>query len=742
MKYPNPEKPTRTQEPMRPNLDRARQAAHALALAPSRDEILHKWGLEYPDVKDAQIGIADQSLTIPFFRNGTLEGVKCRRLSAGPEDGGRYFWMNPGKAPTLYIPPGGLGDDPIFLCEGPLKAIGFQVVLGRPVAALPNGCKVGVPAEGREHFRGRSVLYVGDADEEGRKAIGLLRHQLNGVAGSLRAIAWPREWDDINQILNWLHFSHDGRGDCRVAFPGIAARILRELEHAPDLLNGKPQPARRDFVVPGIDAGDLHLPSVGEKAWAALHARNDPPEIFRRAGFMACLERDDEGVLMIRAISQDRLRHLLGHFASWYTERKTGKVPALPPFHVVRDMLARPNPPLPILARIVHAPVFDHTGVVATSPGYHPTARIYYAPAKGFTVPPIPTRPTRADLAGARTFLLDELLGDFPFVGDPEIAHTVALLLLPYARELIDGPTPLHLFEKPTPGTGATLLADVATLGVTEGRFSTMTEGRDEDEWRKRITSKLMGGAAVIVIDNLRARLQSAALSKGLTDRVWEDRMLGTLEQVNIPVRCVWVATGNNPALSGEMVRRSVRIRLDAKVDRPWLREQFRHPALRRWAMQHRSRIVWAALVLVQAWVAEGRPDGKGSLGMFETWATVIGGILDVAGIPGFLGNLPEFYDDADTEGVAWRAFISAWWDRFEGREVGVSDLWTLANPQDGDPFDLGLADGKKDTDRSAKIRLGKRLGEIRDRQFEGYRIVKAGTHRRAQLWKLVCVNV
>jgi hypothetical protein len=30
-------------------------------------------------------------------------------------------------------------------------------------------------------------------------------------------------------------------------------------------------------------------------------------------------------------------------------------------------------------------------------------------------------------------------------------------------------------------------------------------------------------------------------------------------------------------------------------------------------------------------------------LGMFERWAKVLGGILDVALIPGFLGNLDDF---------------------------------------------------------------------------------------------------
>jgi putative DNA primase/helicase len=39
------------------------------------------------------------------------------------------------------------------------------------------------------------------------------------------------------------------------------------------------------------------------------------------------------------------------------------------------------------------------------------------------------------------------------------------------------------------------------------------------------------------------------------------------------------------------------------------------------------------------------------TLGSFESWAGVLGGILHVAGIPGFLDNAAEFYKRSDAEG-------------------------------------------------------------------------------------------
>jgi hypothetical protein len=228
--------------------------------------------------------------------------------------------------------------------------------------------------------------------------------------------------------------------------------------------------------------------------------------------------------------------------------------------------------------------------------------------------------------------LLNELLGDFCFVGPAERAHALALLLLPFVRELIPGPTPLHLDESPTPGTGKTLLAEVVLWPSLGRPVPTMTEGRDEDEWRKRITAKLLAGTNVVFLDNLRRRLDSAAVSSAITAPAWEDRILGRSETQSVPVRCAWVASGNNPALSLEMTRRTVRIRLDAQTEEPWRRSGFRHADLRSWVKAHRGELIAAALTLGQAWLDADRPPGKTVLGMFEDWSRVLGGVLSVAG--------------------------------------------------------------------------------------------------------------
>jgi len=431
----------------------------------------------------------------------------------------------------------------------------------------------------------------------------------------------------------------------------------------------------------------------------------------------------------------------MARVADWYKVTKDGEKPALPPMHVIRDMLATPNMPLPILEDITETPTFASDGTLHFEPGYSPRNRVFYAPPPNLIIDPIPAEPSQTEIEHARKMIVEELLGDFPFVGDPERAHAIALTILPSIRLLIVGPSPLHLVEKPLPGTGASLLVDAIALIWTGRPVTCFTEGRDEDEWRKRITARLRSSAPILLIDNLRRRLDSAALSAAITSTTWEDRLLGTSEILRLPVRCAWVATGNNPALSSEMARRSIRIRLDAKMDQPWLRTDFRHSNLIDWVKENRGRLVHAVLTLGQAWLAQNRPIGKKLpvFGMFESWTTVIGGILSVAGIPGFLGNLSDFYESTDSEAAAIRIFVATWWELFKQTPVGVADLLQVALKPE---VSLDLGDKGE---HSQRIRFGKLMSQLRDRIYQiepelSLRIAAAGTEHRALQWQLAVV--
>ncbi len=501
----------------------------------------------------------------------------------------------------------------------------------------------------------------------------------------------------------------------------------------------KPEPSDNQAERPRIDAGRQDIRDLSPVVWEAVQAANDPPYIFRRGGRPVRIESGDDAEPVLKTLDFYRARYELTRVADWYRQKADEEIPSSPSKEIVEDFLATPDMDLPVLNRIVEAPVFAPDGSIQTTPGYHRRSKTFYAPAKGFHVPEVSARPTAEEIAEARRLYEVELLGDFPFISDSERTHGIGMALLPFVRDMIEGSTPFHLVEKPTAGTGSTLLVDVLAHPAIGRPIPAMTEGRDEDEWRKRLTAKFRESAQFVLIDNLKRRLESAALASGVTSPMWEDRVLSTSEMVRIPVRSVFVATGNNPSLGSEIARRTVRIRMDSRTDRPWLRSGFRHPNLRAWTAANRGRLVWGALTLAQAWIVAGKPTGDVTpLGMFESWSEVMGGIFAVAGIPGFLENLESFYDETDAEGTVWRAFLAAWWERFGDHAVKVSELYSELK----DEISLPVKDGGE---QSQKVQLGQRIAEMRDRVFDvetgqencWLRIQRGEKHQRAYTWKL-----
>jgi hypothetical protein len=218
---------------------------------------------------------------------------------------------------------------------------------------------------------------------------------------------------------------------------------------------------------------------------------------------------------------------------------------------------------------------------------------------------------------------------------------------------------------------------------------------------------------------------------------MWEDRVLGRSANVELPVRCVWAATGNNVTLSSEIARRTVWIRLDAKEERPYLRSGFRHSNLRGWAAEHRAELVTAALTLIRAWVEARSPAYAGknpSPGSFERWAEVMGGILDVAGVEGFLDNAPLLYDRTDSTSEAWRGFFTEWHVVHGDKAVGVAQVFALAGKY------LAEELGDKN-ERSQQIKLGKKLKENVERIYSGLQLTPAGEYQGAIRYRLVNVE-
>ena len=411
----------------------------------------------------------------------------------------------------------------------------------------------------------------------------------------------------------------------------------------------------------------------------------------------------------------------LMRMADWVRTTDLGTFDALPPRDVSRDMVSAPDGSLPVLEIVTSIPVFAPDGELLDAPGYHEKAATWHVPAPDLKIPSLPKQPSVSEINQARSILLDDLLVDFPFEGEADLAHVIAAMLLPFIRCMIDSPSPLHVVEAPEAGTGKGLLSDVISAIITGTSAAITTLPSQEDEIRKKITTLLSTGRDVILWDNVSGMVTSSSLAAALTSRQWEDRKLGESVSLNVPNNCLWLLTGNNPRLSKEIARRSIRIRLDSGLENPADRptKSFKHPELLAWVQQNRSRLIWSLLILVRAWLAAGSPDSNGrSFGSYESWAKVIGGILETANIPGFLGNIEKLREQADIESSELRAFIEEWFRQWGSTEVKPGDLNDLCERES-----MLLAQRGDKGERSQVIRLGKLLGSIKERIFGGLRV-------------------
>jgi hypothetical protein len=220
-------------------------------------------------------------------------------------------------------------------------------------------------------------------------------------------------------------------------------------------------------------------------------------------------------------------------------------------------------------------------------------------------------------------------------------------------------------------------------------------------------------------------------------------------------VLCSWIATGNNIQLGGDMPRRCYWVRMDAKCAKPFQRSGFRHDDLKAWTREHRGELLAALLTLARAWYSKGRPRASvRPLGSFESWATVMGGILEHAGISGFLANSDELHSQADGEAVQWEGFLLALDEIFDGEPFLVADIidkldartWTGSpiQPTEGaQALRTALPDSLSewlDRPGSLQRRLGNAFSERVGRRFgeSGVYIEKAGAFRHATQWRLV----
>lgn len=593
------------------------------------------------------------------------------------------------------------------------------------------------------------------------------------AAGFVNALKRPRTlWAIRRQLketakLELLKFELEREGLKRAQVGGLikAAKALKRpvspgagaqqpVATAPAVAGQPAAPAAPALRLPTIEVYDREFRDVEQDASAALVAANTPPSVFRRGGSIVSVVVRD-GVPELADYTSHTIIRVLSNVANWSESKPAVRPDAdpavtavFPDKTVAKSLLGRPPLALPELEGVVTTPYFGCDGVIVSAPGYSAANKLYLVPAPGLVVPPVSPAPTAAEVAAAVQLIVDDLYGDFPFVHQGDLAHQVALTALPFLR-CIDGTTPLHVAGAPEAGTGKGLLCDAAATVATGTAMPWRALPPREEERVKAIFSALRAGTPFVAFDNAKGEVEGPALESALTSRFVASRVLGSHTEAVAPNRATWVMTANNAELSRDLVRRSVRIRIDAKSDKPEEGRLFKHPHLLEWVRTNRGRIVHAVLTLIQNWVAKGRPPSPAPRrASFESWSDTLGGILAAAGISGFLDPATAM-DNADLRRDEATAFVEAWFTLVQGATMTAKELLDMvAAPPESiagrevapkEPTHLASVLGGGQVG-SRVVRLGKWCHRNLNRVFGAHMLVedRPNTHAGTNRYKLV----
>ena len=349
--------------------------------------------------------------------------------------------------------------------------------------------------------------------------------------------------------------------------------------------------------------------------------------------------------------------------------------PAIFPLESAKVVARAPDdaPNLRELHGVVHTPTFRADGSLITQPGYDDESKLLFLPTGG-QPGAIPDVPTGSDVELAVKWL-DFMLQDFDFVTEHDRATYIGLLLTPLLRTLVPPPYKLGVIEAHQPGSGKSFLARALT-SIHGGTMHAELPG-EEPELQKVIGSFLdTQTGAVVVFDNVTGLVRSPTLAGLLTSPTFQGRRLGSSTLIEAENDRLWVITGNNAALSGDLGRRNARVRIDPGVPNPEARTEFAIDDFEGWVRGNRGTLLWSLLVLVRHWVARGgvlieKPAGDS----YGRWVTIVRSIEHLAGIPGTFDHPSTRAEATDPEADDFQRFLEVVDDVMKGESWTAKSL-------------------------------------------------------------------
>ena len=487
-----------------------------------------------------------------------------------------------------------------------------------------------------------------------------------------------------------------------------------------------------------------------------------------RLGKLDASPEKPAGTPEIRALTSSALAARLSAVIRWVRviRRKEGteEKPCFPPAAVCRAISDFGQwHGIRKLEGIIETPTFRPDGTLIDVPGWDCVTGLLYAPSSVY--PPIPEHPTRDDAKLAYRALC-EPFEDFPYADKSHIAVPIANILTILARPAILGSVPAFLYDASDRGAGKSLQVQIVSR-IVFGRWSRprvfpASMGRvNEEELAKVISAIALSGKPMVDFDNVRCVIDGASLLAALTTiEEQEFRVLGETRDALMVWRAVVSIGGNNLAVGDEMSRRCLVARAEPPDERHELRADlpsdkggYRHPRLRDWVSVERARLVVAALTMLRAWFAAGRPKGtSGTKASFEEWSDIIPHVIAWCGGPDVGQCLPgSDVADEDPSKAALRSLLNVW-SLYEGSD-GMTCRQLVAHlypdgkrPQGGAPDERGdaaregveeLTQHRNGEKAPSSTVLGKALSRFKGTKLQGKCLRPVGKSGGSVRWKL-----
>ncbi len=452
---------------------------------------------------------------------------------------------------------------------------------------------------------------------------------------------------------------------------------------------------------------------------------------------------------MIYPLDEAHLRYRLGGIIQfWSWKRKDGQLqPANidPPKDLCKEIIAMGSLRcLKPLKAVLTAPTMRLDGSLIYKPGYDQSTGLLLELSEESAN--IPINPSKEQVSIALEKIMHPFK-DFPVVGPISKGILLAAVLTAVLRPVL--PTaPAFGLDAPVQASGKTLMGrTIAALSTgEEPSIWPHTNDKSDEEARKRIFTALRSGARCIIWDNVMGIFDSSAIAGALTSSSYKDRVLGKSEESTVPNRALFILTGNNLCLAGDLPRRVLVCRIDPGTDRPFAREFDFDPV--EYVLNNRQELAEAALTIIRGWLSSDAQRAPGRMASFEDWDDLVRQTVVWVGGDEY-GDPMDAVDIAqsnDPEQTALNEFLEAWYNRFSDKAVTAKEAMDAVNIQNPTPVDKRLyesiSDVMGDFPKSPKS-LGRTLRFRKDRIIGGLRLEEGPeTRNKVGRWRVVKVDL